>query len=236
MKFDTPLLRGTLVKRYKRFLADVTLDSGETITVHCPNTGTMLSCSAPGSMVGLSVSYNPKRKYPHTLEMVRVGNNWVGVNTARTNKLVAEAVEQGRIDEFQDVHRIKSEVKTSSHTRLDLQIFHGESTTYVEIKNCSLAQNHCAMFPDAVTARGTKHLQELARLCREGSRACIFFLVQRADADRFAPASHIDPVYSMELSAASAAGVMVLAYQARVSPEAINIYRQLPVELDQAAR
>jgi sugar fermentation stimulation protein A len=207
------------------------MEDGEIITVHCPNTGTMLSCSAPDSLVCLSRSDNPKRKYPYTLEMVKVKSTWVGVNTARTNNLVVEGLEKGYITEFQDIATIKTEVKTSDHTRLDLQVIHGNISTYIEIKNCSLAVDRCAMFPDAVTTRGTRHLHELIRLTSEGRRACIFFLVQRMDADRFFPASHIDLIYGEALLKAADAGVMILVYQAEVSPFGINIVRSLPYSL-----
>ena len=229
MKFESPLITGRLIKRYKRFLADIELDSGEVLTVHCPNTGTMLSCSTPGSPVALSVSDNPKRKYPHTLEMVYENSTWIGVNTARTNALVAEAISNGSIHEFPSVNKIKREVKTSDHTRLDLHLISEGTEVYIEVKNCSLAQDGCAMFPDAVTTRGTKHLNELIRLSEEGHRSCIFFLVQRMDADNFSPASHIDKVYAETLRTASEQGVLILAYQAEVSPESINIFRKLPL-------
>ncbi len=231
MRFTPSLMQGTLVKRYKRFLADVRLDNGEIITVHCPNTGTMLSCSTPESQVGLSRSDNPKRKYPFTLEMVKDNSTWVGVNTARTNKLVAEAITKGHIAEFIDINLIKTEIKTSDHTRLDLQVLHGDNSTFIEVKSCSLAINRWAMFPDAVTARGTKHLHELIRLSQEGQKTCIFFLVQRADADHFCPASHIDAVYGDALRQAAATGVMVLVYQAEVSPKEIRVVRALPCSL-----
>lgn len=231
MRFTSTLVQGTLVKRYKRFLADVRMENGEIITVHCPNTGTMLSCSTPDSPVCLSRSDNPKRKYPFTLEMVKDNSTWVGVNTARTNKLVVEAIENGQIAEFQDVKAIKTEVKTSDHTRLDLLISNEESSTYIEVKNCSLAIDGCAMFPDAVTKRGTKHLHELIRLTTEGLRTCIFFLVQRMDANQFSPASHIDSIYGDALLQAAEAGVMVLAYQAEVSPKGIDVVRALPHSL-----
>lgn len=229
MHFDTPLIHGTLIKRYKRFLADVKLDNNQIITAHCPNTGTMLSCSTPGSNVCLSTSDNPKRKYPHTLEMVQNNGTWVGVNTARTNKLVIEAIEDGLIAEFTNIDNIKSEVKTSEGSRLDLLIQKGKKSSYVEIKNCSLAIDGCAMFPDAVTVRGTKHLNELIRLKKEGFNSYIFFLVQRMDADRFAPATHIDKVYTKTLGQAAVAGVQILVYQAEVSPDAIQVVRSLPV-------
>lgn len=202
------------------------------MTVHCPNTGTMLSCSTPGSLVCLSRSDNPKRKYPYTLEMIQEGSSWVGVNTARTNKLVAEALQRGCISEFKNIESIKTEVRTSTHTRLDLQVNHGNSSTLIEVKNCSLAVDGCAMFPDAVTLRGTKHLHELIRLKDEGKKSCIFFLVQRMDADRFTPASHIDPVYAETLRQACEAGVIILVYQAEVSPQGIQVVRTLPFSFE----
>jgi sugar fermentation stimulation protein A len=231
MRFTSPLVHATLIKRYKRFLADVRLLNGQITTVHCPNTGTMLSCSTPGSRVCLSRSDNPQRKYPFTLEMVEDNATWVGVNTARTNKLVVEALNKGLIAEFQEIIRVKTEVKTSAHTRLDLEVMQENTSTYIEVKNCSLAVERCAMFPDAVTARGTKHLRELIRLRGEGLKTCIFFLVQRTDADRFAPASHIDLTYSETLSQAAAEGVKILVYQAEVSPQGIDIIQPLPFSL-----
>jgi len=228
MHFATPLIHGTLIKRYKRFLADVQLADGKIITAHCPNTGTMLSCSTPGSAACLSISDNPNRKYPHTLEMVRDNETWVGVNTSLTNKLVMEAITEGRIFEFADTDSVKAEVKTSSKSRLDLLITQNDQLTYVEIKNCSLAIDGCAMFPDAVTARGTKHLNELIRLKKEGFNSCIFFLVQRMDADKFRPAIQIDPVYSKTIAHAETAGVQILVYQAEVNPSGIEVVRPLP--------
>lgn len=231
MEFDTILTHGTLIKRYLRFLADIRLADGSILTAHCPNTGSMLSCSTPGSQVCLSRSANPNRKYPFTLEMIRIGTTWVGVNTGRTNGLVVEAIEKGQIAELCAVQGIKREVRTADHIRLDLQVMHGGSSTFLEVKNCSLAADGCAMFPDAVTARGTRHLRELTRLSRTGLRAGIFYLVQRMDADRFAPATHIDPVYGMALADAVAAGVRVLIYQANVSPTGIHVVRPLPFSL-----
>jgi sugar fermentation stimulation protein A len=191
----------------------------------------MLSCSTPGSRVCLSRSDNPQRKYPFTLEMVEDNATWVGVNTARTNKLVVEALHKGLIAEIQEIIRVKTEVKTSAHTRLDLQVMQENTSTYIEVKNCSLAVERCAMFPDAVTARGTKHLHELIRLRGEGLKTCIFFLVQRTDADRFAPASHIDLTYSETLRQAAAKGVKILVYQAEVNPQGIDIIQPLPFSL-----
>ncbi len=231
MIFKPFLKTATLIKRYKRFLVDIKLPDDSILTVHCPNTGSMTSCSTPGSLVAISESDNPKRKYPHTLEMVQDNSTWVGVNTSRTNGLVAEAIEQGRIAEFQQVESIKREVTVSKGSRLDLAVTHDNTLTYVEIKNCSLVENNCAKFPDAVTTRGTKHLQELMTLVEKGHNACIFFLVQRMDADHFAPAEKIDPVYTETLREASEKGVMLLAYQAEVSPEKIEVVKKLPIQI-----
>ncbi|SHO51983.1 DNA/RNA nuclease SfsA [Desulfopila aestuarii] len=232
MFFNPPLATATLVQRYKRFLVDVKLSDGQILTIHCPNTGSMRSCSTPGSLVAFSHSDNPGRKYPHTLEMVQDRDTWVGVNTSRTNSLVAEAVEMGRIPEFQYVDHIKREVTVAKGSRLDLAISRGEETTYVEVKNCSLVEKGIAMFPDAVTSRGTKHLHELMTLANNGHGACIFFLVQRLDAKSFAPAKHIDLLYSETLKEAAAKGVSVLAYQAEVSLTGIEVVKRLPCNLN----
>jgi len=232
MNFDQPLTKATLIKRYKRFLADVTLEDGSTLTVHCPNSGSMKGCSAPGSPVMLSRSDNPKRKYPHTLEMVRYHSTWIGVNTLLTNKLVVEAIEQGQIKELLPYDSLRTEVKTSAHSRLDLMLSRQEQRLYVEIKNCSLVKDNRAMFPDAVTSRGTKHLNELARLVSEGHEGIIFFLVQRTDADHFQPAAHIDPLYAETLARVQQDGVKILVYQAQVTPESISVVRSLPFSMN----
>lgn len=231
MHFATSLISGSLIKRYKRFLADVQLADGTLVTAHCPNTGAMLTCSTAGSDILLSRSDNPLRKYPLTLEMVRGGTTWVGVNTARTNAVVAEALLHRSIKEFPQTIKVAREVTTSKGTRLDLQVIEEEGTTYVEVKTCSLAVDGCAMFPDAVTERGSKHLHELIRLVETGEAAAVFFLVTRMDADRFSPARHIDPVYGKALDQAARAGVRILAYQARVTPAGIEVVGALPVVL-----
>ncbi len=231
MLFDTELQPGILVRRYKRFLADVELQESRIITVHCPNTGSMLGCSEPGSPVMISRSDNPARKYPHTLEMVQTGTVWVGVNTALTNRLVREALENGVIEEFGKLDAITQEVKTSDNTRLDFLLEQHGKKIFMEVKNCSLAENRVAMFPDAVTARGTKHLRELAALKQQGHMAAVLFCVQRSDADCFMAASHIDPLYAETLGKVARDGVMVLACQADVSPREIRIARKLPVKI-----
>lgn len=231
MQFIPTLNAGILVKRYKRFLADILLEDGNQITAHCPNSGSMRGCSTPGSPAYLSHSDNPQRKYQHTLEMIQEGETWIGVNTMRTNRIVTEAITEGIITELHDVRSIQSEVKTSPGSRLDLLLLRDNERIFVEIKNCSLVENGLALFPDAVTARGTKHLHELMRLAREGETAVIFFCVQRADAQLFQPAFHIDPVYARTLQMAHQQGVRILVYQADVSPEAITMTHALPFSL-----
>jgi sugar fermentation stimulation protein A len=231
MQFKQKLQPGTLIRRYKRFLADIETADNRGLTVHCPNSGSMLGCSEPGSPVMISRSDNPARKYPHTLEMVQSDSVWVGVNTSLTNKLVREALEQGIAKEFGNLDSIVQEVKTSANTRLDFLLERESKLIYMEVKNCSLAADGAAMFPDAKTARGTKHLLELAALKRQGHTTAVFFCVQRGDADYFKPAHHIDPLYAETLVKVAAEGVMVLAYQADVSPTEITITRKLPVQL-----
>ena len=231
MQFSTKLNEATLIRRYKRFLADVKCPDNSEMTIHCPNSGSMRSCSDPGSPIYYSTSDNPKRKYPHTLEMVQVNATWVGVNTSLTNRIVAEALSNRQIHEFQDFDSLKQEVKTSDGNRLDLMLLSGDQEIYIEIKNCSLVENSCARFPDAVTSRGTKHLKELIRLVEQGHTGVIFYLVQRLDADRFEPAADIDPLYARTLVEAHRKGVTILVYQADVTPLSIKITRSLPYGL-----
>jgi sugar fermentation stimulation protein A len=231
MRFTTTLIPGSLIKRHKRFLADMQLADGTIVTAHCPNTGAMLTCSTAGSDVLLSRADTPLRKYPLTLEMVRSGKTWVGVNTARTNAVVAEALAQRSIKDFPQTIKVVREVTTSKGTRLDFLVIEEVGATYVEVKTCSLAVDGCAMFPDAVTERGSKHLRELMRLVAIGEAAAVFFLVTRMDAVSFSPARHIDPAYAKALVQAEQAGVRVLAYQARVTPAEIEVIGSLPVVL-----
>jgi sugar fermentation stimulation protein A len=231
MTFDQILKRAKLLRRYKRFLADVELADGTILTIHCPNSGSMRSCSDPGSPVCYSTSGNPNRKYPHTLEMVRSGATWIGVNTSRTNALVTEAIEQGRITQLGEFDAIRKEVKTSDGSRLDLMLEQGDRKIYIEVKNCSLVIGEQALFPDAVTSRGTRHLLELARLVEHGHRGVIFYLVQRMDARVFSAAAEIDPLYASTLAEVASRGVEVLAYQAAVTPESIEVTAELPVNL-----
>lgn len=229
MNIPQPKRHGYLVRRYKRFLADIRLPDDTIITVHCPNSGSMKDCSTPGSEVIISRSPNPGRKYAWTLEMVREKECWIGVNTSLTNRLVEEALRNGIIDDFGKIDSIQREVRVSEDSRLDFLIQTPTGKTYIEVKNCSLAENGVALFPDAITKRGTKHLLELDRLRQEEYGSAVLFCIQRADVRSFLPAAAIDPEYARTLRQVHEKGVQVLAYQADVGPECITVARKIPV-------
>jgi len=231
MLLPTNCQTGLLCKRYKRFLADVLLKDGQTLTVHCPNSGSMRGCAEPGSPTLISRSDNAGRKYAWTLEMVQHQGVWIGVHTGRTNHLVREALENGVIDDFGELRSITPEVKVSDKSRLDFLLKGDQGATYLEVKNCSLAEDNIAFFPDAVTSRGAKHLHELVRLAEAGFGAAVLFCIQRSDATLCKPAAHIDPVYAETVAWAAGQGVRFLAYQAEVSPQTIAITRKIPFSI-----
>jgi sugar fermentation stimulation protein A len=223
------LFRGTLVKRYKRFLADVELDKGGLVTAHCPNSGTMRACSEPGRLVYLSFHDNPKRKLKYTWEMIQMQDSLVGVNTMVPNRLVKKSIEAGLVKELAGFDRVRTEVKTSDGSRLDLLLEgDGKKNCFVEVKNCTLVEGRVARFPDAITARGRKHLLELQRLIREGNQCAMFFLVQRMDADSFKPADDIDPAYGEELRKAHQNGVEILVYDVSIDLKGIRLNQPVP--------
>jgi sugar fermentation stimulation protein A len=231
MRFKSRLIRGTLIQRYKRFLADVRLASGEVVTAHCTNTGSMMGCKEPGSAVYLSRSENLNRKLPYTWELIQIDGTWVGINTMHPNKLVPEAVEAGVIQELSGYPTIRREVKVSAHTRLDVCLEGKSGVCFVEVKNVTLAVDRTAAFPDAVSERGTKHLRELMRLKRQGHRAAIVFVIQRRDCDYFRPADEIDPQYGRWLRRAIKAGVEALPYRAKVTPKEIFLTDRIATKL-----
>jgi sugar fermentation stimulation protein A len=231
MRFKSRLIRGTLIQRYKRFLADVRLANGEVVTAHCTNTGSMMGCKDPGSAVYISRSENLNRKLPYTWELIKADDTWVGINTMHPNKLVPEAVEAGVIAELSGYPTIRREVKVSAHSRLDLCLEGGDGNCFVEVKNVTLAVNGVAAFPDAVSERGTKHLKELMRLKRQGHRAAIVFVIQRGDCEYFRPADEIDQEYGRWLRRAIKAGVEALPYRAKVTPKEIILTERIATKL-----
>ena len=227
-----PLIPGTLIKRYKRFLADVKLKDGTIVTAHCPNTGSMAGCSQPGRPVYLSTHNNPKRKLKYTWELIKMPTSLVGVNTLVPNRLVVESIKAGVVPELTGYDRVDREVKINDHTRLDFVLTsHGGKSCYGEIKNCTLVNNGVAAFPDAVTARGLKHINELEALVESGHRSVMFYFIQRMDARVFQPADHIDPEYGKGLRRAVRRGVEVLAYDVHIDFESIRLNRRIPYEL-----
>lgn len=228
-----PLIPGRLIKRYKRFLADIELEDGSVITAHCPNSGSMLGCNRPGSPVMLSLSPNRNRKLAHTWELVQVDGFWVGLNTMLPNRLAEEAILDGTIAELQGYRQLRREVPYGSErSRIDILLEGAAGRCFVEVKNVTLVEGGLALFPDAVTERGQKHLRELMEVVRNGGRGVILFTVQRGDGAAVAPADTIDPVYGRLLREAVAQGVEALAYRALVTPHDIRLTERLAVRLD----
>lgn len=235
MKFHAPLVRGTLIKRYKRFMADVTLEDGTVVTAHCANSGSMLSVNEPGSEVWLSPARNPDRKLKWTWELIRVADTLVGINTSHPNAIVTEAVTAGAVPELTGYASARREVKYGKNSRIDLLLEdEAKGLCYVEVKNVTMRRDldgGPVEFPDGVTARGTKHLGELADMVAEGHRAVMFYLVQREDGDAFTIAGDIDPDYQAALKDARAKGVEAICYRCRLTPEEITVGAPVPLEI-----
>lgn len=226
------LIPGILLKRYKRFLADVQLQTGEHVTAHCPNSGTMKTCSDPGMPVYLSYHDNPKRKLKYTWELIAMPTSLVGVNTNVPNRLVAQSIRDGIVPELDGYDKVIPEIAVGNHSRLDLLLSNGAGNAcYVEVKNCTLVADGLACFPDAVTARGKKHLVEMQALAKQGNRCVMFFLVQRMDAVRFEPADHIDPAYGRELRDAVRKRVEILVYDTDINLKRIALRKKIPFHL-----
>ncbi len=237
MQFPDPLIRGRLVRRYKRFLSDHELDDGSLVTAHCANPGAMTGLAEPGREVWLSPARNPERKLRYSWELVRVGAGLVGINTARPNGIVAEAVEAGRVPELAGYDSLRREVRYGKSSRIDLLLEGaGRPPCYVEVKNVHLRRDRLAEFPDAVTARGTKHLAELAEVAANGGRAVMFYLVQREDCPGFTIADDIDPAYAAALAEARAAGVEAICYCCKLTTRSVTLDRALPVHFDAGGR
>ena len=234
LKLDLDLQRGTLLRRYKRFLADIELESGEIITAHCANSGAMTACAEPGRPVFVSDSHNPQRKLRYTWELIQMGRTWVGVNTARPNAIAAHAIESRAIPELDGYSTLKREVKYGIEGRSRIDILLSGHTkhpeTYVEVKNATMRVGEHAAFPDAVTARGLKHIEELDYIARNRGRAVMFFFVGRNDCKRFRPAEEVDSAYASALRRA-ADRVEILAYRFKFSPGKVSLAEKLPVDL-----
>lgn len=237
MEFPNPLVRGTLIRRYKRFLSDIELEGGEEITAHVANPGSMIGLTEPGSEVWLSPNTNPKAKLDWRWELIRVGEYLVGVNTAHPNRLVEEAIARNGIEELTGYSNCRREVRYGQNSRIDLLLEDDDRPPcYVEIKNVNLkrglpGRESAAEFPDAVTKRGAKHLVELGDMVAEGSRSVMLYLVQRGDCDHFRIAEDIDPAYAAALVEARTRGVETLCYACDMRLDGIDVDGPLPLKL-----
>ena len=230
MDFSEPLIPARLIRRYKRFLADVALGAGAVATVHCPNPGRMLGLDAPGAPVWLSRSANPRRVLPLTLELVEADGGLVGINTMIPNRLVREALTGGTLREFAPYPRVRPEVRYDDRSRIDFLLqAEDRPDCYVEVKNVHLRRAHAAEFPDSVTARGARHLGALARRVAAGERAVALYVVQRMDCTHFRIAADLDPTYAAAFEAARQAGVEVICRACIVTPRGIRLAARLPV-------
>lgn len=223
-------MHGTLIKRYKRFLADIKLDDGTEVTAHCTNSGTMKSCLETGAEVYLTPVDDPKRKTKFTWEMIKINGDWVGINTGNPNKLAFDAISAGEIPELAGYTKVQREVKFGD-SRFDVFAENENEQCFIEVKNVSLKEGRYARFPDAVTTRGQKHLRTLMEVRSKGMRAVMLYIIQRSDVEIFAPATDIDPDYAKALKEAVKAGVEVIPMQVKVTPEKIELLKKLPFEI-----
>lgn len=230
MEFKDKLVHGRLIKRYKRFLADVLLDNGETVIAHCTNSGSMKSCLEDDAEVYLSPVNDSKRKTKFTWEMIKINDDWVGINTGNPNKLAFDAVLNNKIEKLKGYTEVKREVKFGD-SRFDVMAKNDKETCFIEVKNVTLKEGDFALFPDAVTTRGKKHLETLIKVKEEGMRAVMLYIVQRMDVKTFAPAKDIDPEYANTLIKAFNKGVEIIPMQAKVTPQKIELIKELPFQL-----
>jgi sugar fermentation stimulation protein A len=238
VRFDSALIEGKLVRRYKRFLADVELENGEVVTAHTANPGRMIGLTTPGSTVYLSQNNNPKRKLRYTWELLKVGRRLVGINPARANGLAVEAIEAGQIPELRDYPTLRREVAYGQRrSRIDILLEDPKRPAcYVEVKNVTLLAGEGVLFPDAVTARGRKHLLELQDEVASGNRAVLLYLVQRPEPTWVGTADHIDPAYGETFRSVLASGVEALAYRVQVGTHHLQVTDSLPVRPGPQAR
>lgn len=230
MKFPTELVKGNLIKRYKRFLTDVELEDGSEVIAHCTNSGSMATCIEEGAPVYLSPATDPKRKTKFSWEMIYINNSWIGVNTMIPNQLVFDAIKNGELEKLKGYTFVKREVKFND-SRFDIYAENPKEKCFIEVKNVSMKVGDMARFPDAVTTRGRKHLNTLVEVKKSGMRAVMVYVIQRVDVASLGFANDIDPEYSIALKHAVTNGVEVIALQAKVDTEGISIIGEIPVSL-----
>ena len=232
MDITKPLVRGTLIRRYKRFLADVELQDGTQLTAHCPNPGRMIGCSTPGSPVVLRDSQNPKRKLLYTLQTIQEQGTWINVDTSLPNACTEEAIAKELVPDLRGYESMRREVRYGEASRIDILLEDPKrGRCYVEVKSATMARGDVALFPDAVTSRGFKHLEELIHVVEAGDRGVIFFFISRGDVTSFEPADDIDPAYGKKLREAVQRGVEAMAWTSKVTPESLTIGAPVLVNL-----
>lgn len=230
MLFPQKLVAGKLIKRYKRFLADVELEDGLTVTAHCTNSGSMKTCLEDGAPVYLSPVNDPKRKTKFTWEMIYINQGWIGINTMVPNKLAFEAIQNGAIEKLGDFTHVRREVKFGD-SRFDIFAENDQEKCFIEVKNVTMKDGQFARFPDAKTTRGKKHLETLIEVKKQGMRAVMLYIIQRMDTEIFGPAWEIDPEYSETLVKAFKNGVEIIPIQAKISPKEIILSKELSFNL-----
>ena len=231
MFFENKLISGILIKRYKRFFVDIKIKN-RIVTAHCPNTGSMIGLLKKGNKVWISESSNPNRKLKYTLELIKVNNSKVGVNTHSTNKIVLHALRNNLIKEFHNILEIKSEEKFGVNTRFDFLIISKNNKTFIEVKNVTLSRKKkIAEFPDAITSRGLKHINELVKASKKNYKIFILFLIQRNDCKSFTIAKDIDPDYSNALSKAVKNNLNILCYDCKISSKGIILNKKIKVKI-----
>ncbi len=227
MNFETRLISGLFIKRYKRFFVDVKLKN-ETITAHCPNTGSMKGLLKEGNKVWVSKTNNFKRKLKYTLQIIEVNKKKIGINTHSTNKIVLDALKKNRIKELKKDIKIKTEVKFGKKTRFDFLISTNNYKAFIEVKNVTLSrQSKVAEFPDSVTSRGSKHIEELLKASKKGYKIFILFVIQRDDCEKFKIASDIDPLYSKLLDSALKKKLNIICYDCKFLPKGIKLNKKI---------
>jgi len=229
LKFESPLIPATLIKRYKRFLADAVLADGSEITAHCPNTGSMRSCGEPGDTIMLSHNPSPKRKLSYTWEYTKTHKGYIGINTQRPNRIVEEAISRQQIPSLSGYDHIRREVPYGDRSRIDLLLEDKKKgRCWIEIKNVTLIEGDKLLFPDAITSRGLKHIKELQHMLLSGDRCVLFFLINRPDGKSFSPAIHIDEAWSRQLAMAADEGLEIMAYRAKSLVTGVSLGKEVP--------
>ena len=233
MNFDKSLISGEFIKRYKRFFVDIKIGKN-TVTAHCPNTGSMMGLLKKGNNVWLSKSDNPKRKLKYTLQIIENQKSKVGINTHLTNKIVLDALKKRVIKNFKDINSIQQEVKFGENTRFDFLLTQESKKTFIEVKNVTLSrEKQIAEFPDAITSRGLKHIQELLKANKKGFEIYLFFVIQRDDCNKFKLATDIDPEYCELLAKAVKKNLKILCYDCKFSSKGIKLNRQIKFILNE---